>query len=147
MGSRTLKWEQETNKVGTKWDQEPKSGNKRGTKWEQSGIKNPKVGTREEQSGNKVGSRTPKMGTREEQSGNKVGSRTQKWEQERNKVGSRTHKWEQERMSQSVLHTTSIHVRKAAVVRGSIAAQFQAAISSTLNRSTNENGILPKMYH
>ena len=86
-----------------------------------------------------------------EQERNKVGTKwdqePKKWEQERNKVGSRTHKWEQERMSQSVLHTTSIHVRKAAVVRGSIAAQFQAAISSTLNRTTNENGILPKMYH
>ena len=51
------------------------------------------------------------------------------------------------RMNRSVLHTTSILVRKAAVVQGSIVAQFRAAINRTFNRNTNENGILPKMWH
>ena len=51
------------------------------------------------------------------------------------------------RMNRYVLHTTSIPVRKAAAAQGNIVAQFQAAISSTLNRNTNENGILPKMCH
>ena len=62
--------------MGTKWDQEPKSGNKRGNKGkEQSGIKNPKVGTREEQSGNKVGTRWGQESQSGNKRGNKVGSR------------------------------------------------------------------------
>ena len=92
VGPRIQKWEQERNKVGTKWP--------RIQKWEQERNK---VGTK----GNKVGPRIQKweqerkkVGTK----GNKVGPRIQKWEQERNKVGTkgnkvgpRIQKWEQER--------------------------------------------------
>ena len=55
--------------MGTKWDQEPKSGNNRGTK-------------------NKVGSRTQKW----EQERSKVGT---KWDQESKSGNKRGTKWEQ----------------------------------------------------
>ncbi len=78
---RIQKWEQERNKVGTKWGQESKSGNKKGTKWNKGGPRIPKW----EQERNKVGTKWDQ----EPISGNKRETKRERSGTKNSKVGTR----------------------------------------------------------